>query len=245
MITDTTHRPWAVPRRPWAIAMQWHDLLFMHWPVKSALLRNLIPSGLTLDLFEGHAWLGVVPFRMAGVRPPYMPALPWLSAFPELNVRTYVTTEGKPGVWFFSLDAANPIAVRGARMAFHLPYYDARMASESSSAVRYTSTRTHRGAPSAAFQGTFRPIGSVYHAAPGTIDHWLTERYCLYAADRKRRVWRGDIHHARWPLQPAEAEVQINTMTQQIGVVLPETGPLLHFARRLDVVGWTIQRVGS
>jgi uncharacterized protein YqjF (DUF2071 family) len=244
MITDTTHRPWAVPHRSWAIAMQWHDLLFMHWPLSSALLRNLIPSELTLDLFEGHAWLGVVPFRMAGVRPRYIPALPWLSAFPELNVRTYVTTEGKPGVWFFSLDAANPIAVRGARMAFHLPYYDARMASESSNAVGYTSTRSHRGAPSAVFQATFRPIGSVYHAAPGTIDHWLTERYCLYAADRKGRVWRGDIHHARWPLQPAEAEVQINTMTEQIGVVLPDVDPLLHFARRLDVVGWTIERVG-
>jgi uncharacterized protein len=125
-----------------------------------------------------------------------------------------------------------------------LPYYDAHMAAErSDDHVRYTSHRTHRGAPSAAFQGQFHPTGSVSYAAPGSLDHWLTERYCLYAADRHGQVWRGDIHHARWPLQPAEAAVRINTMTQQIGLTLPDTRPLLHFARRQDVVAWTLSRV--
>lgn len=244
MIVDAAHRPWAVPRRSWALAMEWHDLLFMHWPVPAGLLRDHIPAQLALDTFDGTAWLGVIPFRMTGIRPRGVPELPWISAFPELNVRTYVTVDGKPGVWFFSLDAANPVAVRGARLGFHLPYYDARMASRREHGrVRYRSRRIHRGAPSATLQAQYQPVGAVYHAAPGTLDHWLTERYCLYAADRRRRVWRGEIHHAPWPLQAAEADVEVNTMTEQLGFMVPSSQPLLHFARYLDVVGWTLERV--
>jgi uncharacterized protein len=244
MTTETSHRPWELPNRPWVFAMRWHDLLFMHWPVPFDALRPLIPPSLTLDRFDDMAWIGVVPFRMTGVRPRVLPALPWLSAFPELNVRTYVTIGGKPGVWFFSLDAANRMAVRLARWLVNLPYYDARMVSACSAGqVHYTSQRTHRGAPPASFKGQFQPIGPVFHSSPGTLDHWLTERYCLYSSDRHGRVWRGDIHHVSWPLQPAAAEVEVNTMTQQIGLTLPDTSPLLHFARRLDVVGWALERV--
>src|SRR5258706_3621107 len=127
LTVDTTHRPWALPRQPWIMAMQWHDLLFMHWPIPSARIRKYIPAALTIDTFDGVAWIGVVPFWMRGVRPRLVPALPRLSAFPELNVRTYVTAQGKPGVWFFSLDAANALAVAAARLTFHLPYFRARM----------------------------------------------------------------------------------------------------------------------
>ena len=223
--------------------MRWHDLLFMHWPVPYATLRPLIPPALALDTFDGAAWIGIVPFRMTGVRPRGLPALPWLSAFPELNVRTYVTTGGKPGVWFFSLDATNPVAVRLARTLFYLPYYDARMALENrGDRVHYSSHRTHRGAPPAVLQAHYRPIGQVSYAPPGTLARWLTERYCLYAADGQGRVWRGDIHHGRWPLQPAEADVRVNAMAQQIRLTLPDTPPLLHFARRQDVVGWLPER---
>jgi uncharacterized protein len=244
MLTNTAHRPWELPSRPWMFAMRWHDLLFMHWPVPAPALRAAIPPALTLDTYEGTAWIGVVPFRMSSVRPRALPPLPWLSAFPELNVRTYVTIGGKPGVWFFSLDATNRLAVRLARRLFHLPYYDARMTSKrANDQVHYLSQRTHRGAPSAAFQGRYRAHGPVYHASPGTLDHWLTERYCLYAVDRHGHLWRGEIHHARWPLQPAEAEVTVNTMTRPLGVALPDLPPLLHFARRQDVVGWMPERV--
>jgi hypothetical protein len=228
------------------MAMQWHDLLFMHWPVPPAVMHAWIPPALALDTFDGTAWLGITPFRMAGVRPRLLPPLPWLSAFPELNVRTYVTAEGKPGVWFFSLDAGNPVAVRGARTFFHLPYYDAAMTVESDAGVvRYTSRRTHRGAPSAAFTGRYRPIGPVSHAAVGSLAYWLTERYCLYAADRRGRLWRGDIHHARWPLQPAEADIACNTMAAPLQLRLPPGAPLLHFAQRLDVVAWTLEAVAA
>jgi uncharacterized protein len=134
--------------------------------------------------------------------------------------------------------------VRAARLLARLPCYDARMSStRSGDAVHYTSERTHRGAPAAAFHGTFRPIGPVARSSPGALGHWLTERYCLYAADRHGQVWRGDIHHAQWPLQPAAAEVEVNTMLQQVGPMLPDTPPLLHFARRLDVVARPLSRV--
>src|SRR5262245_10075958 len=127
MITDTEHRPWPLPGRPWVMAMRWHDLLFAHWPVDPAVLRPLIPASLQIDTYDGQAWIGVVPFRMTGVRPRFVPPLPGLSAFAEINVRTYVTIEQKPGVWFFSLDAANRLAVWAARLSYHLPYCFARI----------------------------------------------------------------------------------------------------------------------
>jgi hypothetical protein len=137
-----------------------------------------------------------------------------VSTFPELNVRTYVTTEGKSGVWFFSLDASNPLAVRGARTLFHLPYYDAVMVAESGSGtVQYTSTRTHRGAPSATFAGHYRPIGPVLYTAIDPLEHWLTDRYC----------------HERWPLQPAEADIVCNTMADPLGLRLSLRAPLAPF----------------
>ncbi len=241
---ETSHRPWPMPRQPWALNMGWHDLLFAHWPIRPETLRPYIPAALQLDTFDGAAWLGVVPFRMADVHPHFMPSVPWLSAFPELNLRTYVTIEGKPGVWFFSLDAANPIAVRLARRAFHLPYYDAMMRCEwIGDMVHYRSMRTHHGMPAGLLTARYRPVGAVFHAARGSLEAWLTERYCLYAADRSgTTIWRGNIHHARWPLQPAEAEWERNSLAAPLGIAL-EGMPLLHFARRIDVVAWLPERV--
>jgi len=244
MLADVAHRPWPMPRQPWILAMRWHDLLFLHWPMKSEAIRPYIPAALPIDTFDGTAWIGVVPFRMSGVGPRLLPPVPGLSAFPELNVRTYVSVEGKPGVWFFSLDAGNALAVEAARDLFHLNYYNAHMACEPlGERVRYSSIRTHRNAPAAAFQGQYRPTGPAYRSTPGTLESWLTERYCLYAADRRGRIWRSDIHHASWPLQPAEAEIERNTMTEQIRLTLPDTTPLLHFARFLDVVAWWPRRL--
>jgi hypothetical protein len=226
------------------MAMQWLDLLFIHWPVRQEVLQPFIPAGLELETFDGRAWLGVVPFQMAGVRPRFIPPLPWVSAFAELNLRTYVTAGGKPGVWFFSLDAANPLAVRVARATFHLPYFDASMACmPQGEMVSYRSVRTHHAARPARFEAAYWPIGPVSHAAPGTLEHWLTERYCLYAANRRGTLWRGEIHHAPWPLQPAAAEIRTNRMADQLGLILPRRPHRLHFVRRLDVVGWAPERV--
>ncbi len=238
-LASTAHRPWPPPARPWVMAMQWHDLLFAHWPLPPEAVRPLIPPALPLDTFDGLAWIGVVPFAMRGVRPHLGPlATPGL-AFLELNVRTYVTLDGKPGVWFFSLDAANALAVRGARLAFHLPYYDAAMrCAARGETVEYSSRRTHRLAAPAALVLRYRPSGPASSPPQGSLDRWLTERYCLYAANRQGTVWRAEIHHAPWPLQPAEAEFARNTMTRPLRLALPETPPLLHFAARQDVVAW-------
>lgn len=226
--------------------MRWEDLLFMHWPLKEDVLRPLIPPSLTLDTFDGSAWLGVVPFGMSGVRPRFVPEVSRLSTFPELNVRTYVSEDGKPGIWFFSLDAHNQVAVRLARATFSLPYYNARMSSRvSGEEVRYESVRTHRGAPGARFAGLYRPVGDTFNPRPGTLEHFLTERYCLYSASGRGNVYRGDIHHHPWPLRGAEIEIESLAMTEQIGVALPGTEPLVHFSGRLDVLAWPPRRIHS
>jgi uncharacterized protein YqjF (DUF2071 family) len=244
LISDIAHRTWPTPRQPWIMSMHWHDLLFMHWPVSSDAIRRYIPPALTIDTFDGSAWIGIVPFHMRRVVPRLVPPVPYLSAFPEINVRTYVSAEGKPGVWFFSLDAGNPIAVEAARDAFHLSYYNAQMSCQmAGDTVHYSSLRTHRNAARATFQGRYRPTGPAYLSQAGTLESWLTERYCLYAANRRGTTWRGDIHHRQWPLQPAEAEIEHNSMTEQIRLRLPDTKPLLHFAQQLEVVAWLPKRL--
>jgi hypothetical protein len=213
------------------MAQTWCDLLFAHWPVPAADLRRLVPAELELDLWEGAGWVGVVPFRMEGIRPRGGFAVPILSSTPEINVRTYVIVGGKPGVYFFSLDAASALVVWGARRFFGLPYYRARMQSRAEGdAVRYRSARVAGGAE---FQAWYRPSGEVRHAQAGTLEHWLTERYCLYTA-----ASRADILHKPWPIQNAEARIDRNTMAQAAGIRLPASAPLLHFSRRLEVKVW-------
>jgi len=246
LLQQTQHRPWPLPEGPWVMSQRWLDLLFAHWPVPAASLAPLLPPGLELETWQGQAWIGVVPFRMEAVRPRGVPSIPTVSDFSELNLRTYVTHSGRPGVWFFSLDAAQPLAVRVARKLFHLPYFDARMTCKKVGGyVRYRSHRTHRGAHPADLQVLYAPQGKVFTAQPGSLEHWLTERYCLYAASPGGQLYRGEIHHNPWPLQRAEAEFQLNTLTRQIGLDLPQSTPLLHFARQLDVVVWPLNRLDA
>ena len=225
------------------MSQTWRDLLFAHWPVRPEALRPLIPSALALDTYAGDAWVGVVPFDLAHIAPRGAPG-PLALAFPELNVRTYVTAEEKPGVWFFSLDAANSLAVALARARYHLPYYRARMRIErDDDRIAYSSRRIHPGTPAAEFAGAYQPTGPASYAPPGTLDHWLTARYCLYSADRAGRLFRGEINHAPWPLQPAAAELAVNTMAAAHGIELAGP-PLLHFVRRQDMVAWWPVRLG-
>ncbi len=226
------------------MAMSWHDLLFMHWPVPAGALRPHIPDGLEPDAWsgDGSAYLAVVPFRMTGVRHRFLPALPWLSAFPELNVRTYVKgPDGRAGVWFFTLDATQPVAIAVARAVFHLSYQNARMSCRPRDGwIEYESVRTRRGSPPAQFRARYRAVGPAVRHAPGTLEHFVTERYCLYAADARGGLYRGDIEHAPWELAPAAAEVRTNTMASGLGIDLAALEaasgpPLLHYVRRLDV----------
>ena len=239
VLRDVAHRPWPLPRRPWLMRQTWNDLLFAHWPVEPALLRPLVPGSFELDTFDGAAWVGVVPFWMSGVALRGLPALP---AFPELNVRTYVTAEGRAGVFFFSLDAASQFAVWSARTVLKLPYFPATMAVSSTAEVRYASRRDG-SEPVAEFRAAYQADGSSFHPADGTLEWFLTERYCLYHLDRRGAPARLEIHHPRWLLQRAQAAIEVNTMGRVNGIDLPARPPLLHFAKRQDMVAWLPERL--
>jgi uncharacterized protein len=243
IVQDTAHRPWPMPTGPWVMTQSWHDLLFAHWAVPPSLVGATLPRGLELDLFDGRAWIGVVPFWMSNVSPRGVPLLRGLSTFPELNVRTYVTVGGRAGVYFYSLDATNPIAVAGARAIFNLPYYWSSMRTSVEpdahgvGVVRYESDRPASREPRARFVARYWPVESPFNARKGTLDYFLTERYCLYTA-RDGKPVTVDIHHRPWPLQRAEAEISVNTMAAAAGVPHGSETPVLHFAKRIDVVAW-------
>ncbi len=244
IFTEIAHRPWPLPSGSWLLAQRWHNLLFAHWPVSPDLLRPFVPQRLTIDTYEGKAWVAVVPFQMEAVRFRFLPPIPGTSAFPELNVRTYVTCAGKPGVWFFSLDAANALAVSVARATFHLPYFHARMRCERRGGfIQYESIRTQTSAPKATFRGSYRGAGPQFQPQPGSLEHFLIERYCLYSANPNGDLFRGEIHHPPWDLQLAEAQVTENTFPQaELKTTLHEN-PLLHFARLQNVVVWPLGRI--
>ena len=240
----TGHRPWSLPDRSWLMGQTWQHLLFAHWRVDPDALRRVVPPGLPLDVRDGATWIGVTPFVVRALRLRWTPPLPGAASFPELNVRTYVTVDDKPGIYFLSLDAGRRLAVAAARRAYRLPYFRARMSVDvEGEEVRYRHERVQRDGPPAAFAGRYRPTGEAFTAAPGSLEAFLTERYCLYTLDERRRVNRADIHHPPWPLQPAALELEVNTMGHQVGIELAGE-PLLHLAARQDVVIWRRRPVG-
>lgn len=227
------------------MAQSWHHLLFAHWPVEADVLQPLLPPGLTLDTYEGQAWVGVVPFRIRPLRLRFLPEWPLVTAFLELNVRTYVVAEGKPGVWFFSLDASDRVMVEAARFTYGLPYYYAKMSIRHDAGhIYYNTQRRDKRVGAGEFSSRYRAIDDVYRAEAGSLDAWLTERYCLYTRFG-RFLFRANIHHHPWPLQPAAATIQRNTLTEAHGFTLPDTEPLLHYSERIDVLVWALEGVST
>lgn len=233
------HRPWPVPARRWAIGQTWNDLLFAHWRVPLEDIRALVPANLEVELHDGSAWLGIVPFRATGLRLRGTLPLPGVSSFLELNVRTYVrAADGRPGVWFFSLDASSRAAVEVARRAYKLPYFQARIAVERHEQwIDYECARV--GERGRVFSGRCRPEGEVFGAEPGSLEWFLAERYCLYTTDAGGGLLRAEIHHDRWPLQVAEAEIELTT----IAPFVLRGAPLCHYSRLQDVVIWPLEPV--
>jgi uncharacterized protein len=257
-------RAYPPPESPWIMAMDWADLLFMHWRIAPDRLRLFVPPQLEIETFDGSAWLGIVPFEMRGTRARFTPPVPGLSRFPELNVRTYVRpaagTErpargdggGAGGVWFFSLDATSRAAVEAARLTFGLPYFRAAMSIvHEGEWILYTHERRDQnerlryGTPHpvpARFRARYRPTGPVQEARPGSLESFLTDRYRLYAwgagGGAAGRIYSGEIHHPPWPLQPAEAQIEVNTMIGFLGIDTLDTAPLLHFSRFVKVAAW-------
>ncbi len=231
------------------MTQRWHDLLFAHWPIDPEHMRSVLPAPLRpfLDTYDNKAWVGIVPFWMSHVRFRWMPPLPGLSTFPECNVRTYVNIHGKPGVYFFSLDAASLLAVYGARM-FNLMYYLARMKVEhrvedrAEGGIHYSDRRVSKQMPGA-LQLRYGPAeAEAKPPHPGTLEHFVTERYCLYVPHANGSITRGNIHHPPWLLQAGWADFEVNTIADAHGIRLPEKAPLLHFSQRQDVLIWGPER---
>jgi len=220
----------------------WYDLLFAHWSLAPDVLRPLVPAPLELDERDGRAWLGITPFVLGGLRSQGTPPLPWLSRFPELNVRTYVHYDHRPGIYFFSLDAARRAAVAAARRGYRLPYFQAEMSVRRRGAtVSYESRRIDSSGPRAELRGHYGPRGSRLPVDEGSLERWLSERYCLYVVDERGRPLRGEIHHPPWPLHPGHATIEANTMAAPLGIEL-DSEPLLHFSPRQDVLIWALER---
>jgi hypothetical protein len=240
LLAQVEHRPWPIPTGRWIMLHIWEDLLFLHWPIAEELIRPLIPSPIAIDTFEGQAWIALVPFRISLLRLRGMPRVP-PSSFVELNVRTYVTYAGKPGVWFLSLDASSHLAVCLARAWYRLPYFPSRMrTTRRGDVIDFTASRqaVRNGGPTAEFQCSYRPVGEAGASTASPLVRWLTERYCLYTCDRRGQLYTAEIHHVPWPLQAAVVTIGANEMFAPLGLPRPEGVPLAHFSRRLDAIVW-------
>jgi uncharacterized protein YqjF (DUF2071 family) len=235
---ESSHRPWPLPTQPWVMFQSWRRLLFAHWTLPAERLRSLVPAQLELDSWEGMHWLGITPFLLTELKARGLPALPIASTFPEINVRTYVRHRGKGGIWFFSLDAGSLLAVLGARVTYSLPYFHARASRDRDG--DWIVHQSARVAGEARFLARYRGVRGPTEPKPGSLEHFLTERYALYVV-RGGRVLRGDIHHAPWLLRPAEAEIAENTMASAAGIELPAEKPMLHLAERQDTIFWPLQ----
>lgn len=238
----TDHRPWPLPPGPWVLGQTWQDTAFLHWPVDPEPLRAVLPPALSLDIREGRAWLTVTPLAIRASRPRAVPPLfPWAD-FPELNLRTYVRAGDRPGIWFHSLDAQSAVSVALARIVYHLPYHLARIAIGRAGDEGWVRAR-RRGQPHVVFAARHRAAGALDEPRPGSLDHWLLERYCCYGVDRRGGVWRTDIHHPPWRVRRCVATVEADTLTRPLGVGGPPA--LGHQADLQDVLLWPPRRVAA
>lgn len=238
ILAAKSHRPFPLPKSPWVLRQEWHKLLFAHWALPTDQVRTIVPRQLELDTWDGKAYVGVVPFLLRNMAPRSIPSIPLISHFAEINVRTYVTCKGIPGVYFFSLDAANLSAVLGARVVYALPYFHAKFKVQvEQEEVRYLSRRMQRPRP-AEFDANYHPVDKALPWRPPeeSLERFITERYCLYAVTQ-RHVYRTVVHHLPWPLQPASAEIRVNTMAETLGLRLEGT-PVLHYSKFMKVLTW-------
>ena len=237
-LREVGHRPWPVPEGPWIMGQSWERLLFAHWPIEESRLRRFVPPQIPIDTFDGSAWIGVTPFLVGGLRLRFLPPLPGTARFPEINVRTYATIEDRPGIYFFSLDVPNVLAIAAARRAYRLPYFRSKIdVRHFAGGVSYRSRRVDPTGTPVECAIEYWATGPGYAATAGSFEHWAVERYCLYTLDRRMSVLRGEIHHPPWQIQPARATIASNSMGRQLGTDFQEH-PVLHYADRQDVVFW-------
>jgi len=221
------------PKSPWLLRLRLKDLLFTHWPVPSAVVEKVLPGPLAIDTFEGQAWVSVVGLTVTDLRVRWLPPFPNIFSTVQVNVRTYVRMDGAPGVFFLSIDTTNVLAVWGARRFFRLPCFRSRISStRCGERFEFSSSRRESAAE---LRITYRPGNESFQAGQGSLDEWLLERYRLYSADTRGRLWRAEIHHAPWSLRPVEAEAATNTMTLGHDISPPTSRPLFHFTPGLEM----------
>ncbi len=236
------HRPWPLPERPWMMRQTWRDLLFSHWPVPKSELRAFVPQPLELEEHDGTSWVTLVPVRLTGVTLRLVPSVPLLSSFTQLNLRLYVTHEGRPGLWFVSLDASSALTVWAARRFLHLPYHLASMRfAKRLGAVRFVSSRKQGAAE---FSALYRPAGTATEEK-SNLERFLVERYCNYSRTPAGGILRTEVHHHPWSLQKAEVEIEQNSVLVSAGLGVTGAPSLVHFARRQDVVVYPPLRVAD
>jgi uncharacterized protein len=259
LLYSVEHRPWLPPDAPWLLSQSWNDVLFAHFAVDPPALRRLVPDALTLEIYDGAAWLTISPFCTSHVRPSGVPALPMLSFFPQVMVRTCVSMEDKPGddkpgLFYFSVDAANLSAVWFARVFFRMPYWhsaiqvsgatiQARNSAENT--IRFRSRRLHGPAAlhgPAGFDVAYSPEGEAERARRGSLDEFLTERYCAYSWNR-RKLYRTEVHHQPWPLQRIGVEIRANSLADPLGLALPVKPDLCHFSRCNKLLTWAPESI--
>jgi uncharacterized protein YqjF (DUF2071 family) len=248
-LVRTSHKPKPLPLGRWAMTQRWNDLLFAHWPVPAQKIQALLPEGLSANTFEGSAWLGVVPFWLDRIKLRGVPAIPGMRGFPDLNLRTYVRDgeTGTLGVYFFSLDCSNLLAVGVARGIFHLPYHWAEMRLEQRSEREFAFySRRRLSSRPVLFKARYRGLGPTTRLAEcrsGTLEHFLMERSCLFSINRVGQLVRANLHYVPWPLEEAEAEIECNDLASSIGIQLPNQDPVLHYSRRQAVYIWPAELV--
>ncbi len=245
----TSQRLRPIPIGRWAVNQCWNDLLFAHWPLPPAQMAALLPPGLLVDTFQGAAWLGVVPFWLDRLRFRGAPAAAIMRGFPDLNLRTYVRDQAtnSQGIYCFSIDASNLLAVAGARLFYQLPYHWAQMQMERRGASEFAfySSRRLAGRP-VVFKARYRGLGPTRRTVemrPGSIEYFLTERCCLFTLDGNGQPVRRNMHHVTSPFEDAEADIACNDLPGVIGLSLPDTPPVLHYSRRQAVYIWPSEPV--
>jgi uncharacterized protein YqjF (DUF2071 family) len=242
-LENTAHRPWPLPRGPWVQKHTWSDVLFAHWPVPAEVVRPLVPEKLEVETRDGSAWVGISSFCMRGARLRGTPALPFFSTFPEVNIRTYVRLDDRPGVFFLSLNASSLLFTSAARLVYHMPYVRAEVSSKrDGESIHLRSRRGGEGEP-AEWECSYRPLPGVFEAQPGSLESFLVERWSLYTVDGRGRIDRVEFHRPPWPLQRAEAEIRKNALAEAHGIRLPPQAPHVLFSWGVDVLIWPPLRV--
>jgi len=232
---DARRRPSGCP----VLHQRWQGLLFLHWAFDPAELGPVLPAGLHLDTFEGRAWVGLTPFQVSRMRPTLLPAVPGLSDANEINLRVYVHRDGIPGIWFPSLDITNRLAMWGARLAYRLPYFHARMeVAKNGDRFSFRSERPAAGRRPAMLDAQWLRAAPLPPAAPGTLEFFLVERYVLYCGEPAGSM-RARIHHRPWPLRHADVLGLTSTLLEAGGIPAPASPVLVHAqAEPLDVEVW-------